>query len=543
MTKHTLIVMMGVAGCGKAQPVDTIIPTPNGNKKLGDIKVGDYVFDKHGKATEVLGVFPQGLMDTYEVVLTDGRKTECSDQHLWTYYTNKGNIHTDTLENMLKKSIRQSSEDTKRLGKCRYRLPRHKCVEYSHKEFEIHPYIIGAFLGDGCCKERQLTISSQDEEIPNRIADLLPFDCTAIKQDQSYNWHFKLNKPYLNEAGNSMVLKAQTRKVFKNFIDEICCYSYEKRIPQEYLYGDKNQRFELLRGILDTDGSIQKSNGRFTINVTQTSYDLIKDIIQLVESLGYKAGTIHEDNRQKKYTKNCYSITITVPNIEKEEVFYLSRKKEIAKKAKDKKMRFDWNTVGISEVNNLNIKKEMICILVDNDEHLYLTNNFIVTHNTTLAKVIQDSHDDCIIISRDQIRFALLQEGEDYFAHEDEVVNKYYDAVSRALEVHKYVIADATQILPASRNKLFKNISIPKGTKIVGVWIEVDEATAIKNNRQRSGRAYVPEDTIKKMYKQKVSPAESEPFDEVIYVMKHVDMAIGKQSPKISDVFDKLKNI
>lgn len=162
---------------------------------------------------------------------------------------------------------------------------------------------------------------------------------------------------------------------------------------------------------------------------------------------------------------------------------------------------------------------------------------------STLAKIIKDSHEDCIIISRDQIRFALLQEDEEYFAHEDEVAQKYYDAITRALEVHKYVIADAAQLLPASRQKLFNSIKLPTNTRTVGVWIEIDEKTALKNNSQRSGRALVPEEVIKQMYKHKVSPANSEPFDEIIYVMKHVDMAIGKQSPKISDIFDKLKSI
>ena len=63
-----------------------------------------------------------------------------------------------------------------------------------------------------------------------------------------------------------------------------------------------------------------------------------------------------------------------------------------------------------------------------------------------LAKHIQETHDDCIIVSRDAIRFALLKDGEDYFAHEDEVVRRYYDNINRAIGVHKYVIADATHL-------------------------------------------------------------------------------------------------
>ena len=65
---HTIIT--GQSGCGKAQPVDTIIPTPDGDKRLGDIAVGDYVFDRLGKPTKVLGVFPQGKLDNYKVAAT-----------------------------------------------------------------------------------------------------------------------------------------------------------------------------------------------------------------------------------------------------------------------------------------------------------------------------------------------------------------------------------------------------------------------------------------------------------------------------------------
>ena len=542
--KHTLIVMMGCSGVGKAQPVDTIIPTPNGYKTLGDISVGDYVFDKRGKPTEVLGVFPQGKLDTYEVVLTDGRKTQCSDEHLWTYFSNKGKIHTETLKDMMKKSIRENPHKDGTLGRCRYHIPRHKCVEYDTKNFDIHPYIVGAFLGDGCCLEKPLTISSSDEEIPQRIAELLPFECEAFKNSQNnYNWNFRLKNPYMNDAGHSMVKNAQTKEVFKNFSDTLCCYSYQKRIPEQYLYGDREQRLELLRGLLDTDGNIQERDGRFTITIAQTSYELMKDIAQLVESLGYKIGKICEDNRKEKYTSSCYYTTITAPNQEKEQLFYLSRKKEIAIKAKEHKQKINWDKVGISEVNNLHIKKEMVCILVDNEEHLYLTNDFIVTHNTYLARFIANTHEDCVIVSRDAIRFAMLKKGEDYFAHEDEVIKHFYQNISDALRVHKYVIADATHLSVKARNRLFSNISMPFGTRIIGVWIETSLKTALRQNAARTGLARVPEDVIRRMFKTKVSPRKDEPFDEVIFISRDSNVAIGSASPTIEEVYEKLAAI
>ena len=73
-------------GEGKANPVDTPIPTPDGWKTVGDIKVGDYLFDRYGKPTLVTGVYPQGTIDTYEITLKDGRKVKCAEDHLWAVY-------------------------------------------------------------------------------------------------------------------------------------------------------------------------------------------------------------------------------------------------------------------------------------------------------------------------------------------------------------------------------------------------------------------------------------------------------------------------
>ena len=81
---HNLkILLHGGAGSGKAQPISTPIPTPDGWKKMGDLKVGDKVFAENGSITEILGVFPQGIKDVYRITLEDGRTIECELNHLW----------------------------------------------------------------------------------------------------------------------------------------------------------------------------------------------------------------------------------------------------------------------------------------------------------------------------------------------------------------------------------------------------------------------------------------------------------------------------
>lgn len=160
-----------------------------------------------------------------------------------------------------------------------------------------------------------------------------------------------------------------------------------------------------------------------------------------------------------------------------------------------------------------------------------------------LAKQFAEDHEDTIIVSRDAIRFAMLKPEDDYFKYEKQVTKKFYEAVSEALKVHKYVIADATHVTEGSRRKFFRNVKIPKDTRIVGFWIETPVQIAIKQNNQRTGRARVPEDVIRSMYKKKVSPREYEPFDEVFFISRDVDMAIGKHAIKISNVREKLKEL
>ena len=91
----------GKFGTGKAQPVDTMVPTPMGAKRLGDIEVGDYLFARDGRKTKVLGVFPQGVLTNYRVELSDGRIAFCNDEHIWTCIDKDGNFFDTTIKEII----------------------------------------------------------------------------------------------------------------------------------------------------------------------------------------------------------------------------------------------------------------------------------------------------------------------------------------------------------------------------------------------------------------------------------------------------------
>lgn len=381
--KEKYTVIAGVAGSGKAQPISTIIPTPNGNKLLGEIKSGDIVYDRLGKPTKVLDVFPQGLKNNYKVIFEDGRVTYCNDEHLWSYYTSKNNLATKTLREMIDAGLRYNSKK----GGYKFRIPICEPIQYEERDFKIDPYIMGVFLGDGCCREKILTLSSENDEIPNIVANLIG-KCKPVRLcNKNYNWYFEIDEK------NDKFKYLQTKKFFSEYLDELCKYSYEKQIPNEYLYGSIQQRIDLIQGLLDTDGSICKSDSkRYNIRYTTTSLILVKQIQQLFLSLGYKQPTISIDKRSEKYTLGrAYNVIINIPNEDKYKFFRMSRKKNIALEAKKYHKRKNYDRIAIVDVEKMEQPEKMVCLYVDNDEHLYLTNDYIVTHNTTVISYIIQS--------------------------------------------------------------------------------------------------------------------------------------------------------
>lgn len=376
-----IFIVNGQGGSGKALCNSTILPTPMGKRKVGEIKVGDYLFDRHGKPTKVLGVFPQGEREVYEISFKDGRKAKCSRDHLWNIH--KQSWHREKSKNkFVPYTLKQIEEEGIKISEkqgYRFSVQCADPVIYPKKKNKIHPYVIGAFLGDGCCLERRLTISSIDAEIVEKINSLIGGTGYRKLSDNNFSWIFFDSS---NNKKRKDIKYFQTEVFFSNYKKEICQYSYNKRIPEDYKYTDLNSRISLIQGLFDTDGSIDKKGN---ITFTSTSYQLILDVKEVLGSLGY-VSSIYEDKRDK-YTQKCYSLHVFMDNKEKPKLFSLLRKKEIALKLSAS--NFSYNSTRITQIKDLGYKEEMTCFLVDNDEHLFLMNDFIVTHNTTFEKFIK----------------------------------------------------------------------------------------------------------------------------------------------------------
>lgn len=363
-------------GVGKALPNSTVIPTPNGDKKVGEIKSGDYIFDAFGEPTLVRAIYPQGEKEVWEVIFKDGRKARCCEEHLWSYCTEgqrkeakEGRkFYTDTLKDISKKELYQQGHGYKIL------VPMQKAVKYEEKEYYIKPYSFGLLLGDGSFRydkeQKALSYSSENEILPSKIADEMNWNYKK-NSDFNYSWTFE----WKEELTHKNVWVEEALKEYPALWN---VKSEDKYIPNEYLRGSISQRFDLLNGLLDSDGSIDKERGR--ISYYTISSKLKDGVVELARSLGFKTSVIEDSHKD---THICYRVEISGQPEDKIKLFKLDRKKELVLQWYNNGRRKENNLFNpIIEIKKLNYSEEMTCFYVDNKEHLFLMNDYIVTHNT-----------------------------------------------------------------------------------------------------------------------------------------------------------------
>ena len=354
---------------GYEQPYSELVATPNGFTKMMDIHVGDYVATAKGTYSKVLEEYEQGYKDVFKVTLDDGRQVTCGADHLW-YVINAGNklkpevINThDMLQNGIFKTYRGYNH-------YRYYLPEIKPVPYQEKQLPIHPYILGALLGDGTInrKGKSIKISTADQEIVDEFAILLGEDYELVKDNSCYNYRIKYKKRFDKEIcakyeNGKFGVNPLSREITKLGLNVSCEYKF---IPTEYVYSSIEQRMELVRGLMDTDGTISKDGSCMFAN---TSKSLVQDLAFVLRSLGIRCEI---NTYQKDSCKLLYRLYIRT----KEPIFKLTRK---LNRIKDKKIN---SKVAIVNIERLDYQEKCKCILIEDEDHLYLTRDYIPTHNS-----------------------------------------------------------------------------------------------------------------------------------------------------------------
>ena len=255
---------------------------------MGDVKVGTKVIGADGKPCNVTGVYPKGVKDVYRVTFDDHTFVDCGLEHLWEVKTrydrkNKKDFRIVNTEEMLK------NYKIKNLNNYSVRLV--KPIEFKDEltENDLHPYLLGCLIGNGNFRKDQIRLTQNDEEVIKRIREKLPFNIKIKKYSQNYQYGIvRENK------------KDHTKNLVSKLLKEYGLLekkSYEKFIPNKYLFSNINNRIELLRGLMDTDGNSFTNNSG--AQYTTTSEKLKDNVIELIRGLGGKATYIEDYNNIK----------------------------------------------------------------------------------------------------------------------------------------------------------------------------------------------------------------------------------------------------
>jgi superfamily II DNA or RNA helicase len=349
-------------GLGKAMSLDQPVHTPRGFRRMGDIRVGDAVTGMDGHVKEVLGVYPQGIKSIYEITFSDGTTTRSCDEHLWTVRTSKDKYNGKPWQVKELKDIMSDLNTAQ--GFSKWMIPITKPVLLGTPINSTLPsYLLGVMIGDGCLGH-DCSITNASDHIFNRIKDY-HFENIEIKRkwiakDNTYKISFNRIKP----VGLNIVQKSiKDLKLNVN--------SNKKFIPKEYLDSPLTERILLLQGLIDTDGYVSKDG---LVQYTSASKRLIDDFSLLIQSMG---GTSVVHHKKTNMGTDAWTSTIRLPNnMLKLCATKPDKKKRLRVRTKYFPVRFIRSVEYIGE-------KECQCISVE-DEH-YLTDNFIVTHNTLSA--------------------------------------------------------------------------------------------------------------------------------------------------------------
>jgi len=390
---NRMYLLEGYAGTGKAQPLHSKILTPNGWTTMGEIKPGDSVISGDGNPTNVMGVFPQGIREIFKVEFSDGSSTECCGEHLWTVknYINRNyrNKKGDKVDRPWSIMPLDALHDLKYLDRLNYNIPLVGMIEYNNiEDLLVDPYLMGLLLGDECISQHHaVNFSSIDAELVEAVDELAPDGCTFSKYSTSSSGHVEGRIVF--KGGIKNPLLESNRFLGIQGLD-----SKNKFIPDVYLRSKSINRIALLQGLLDTDGNCSKTN----LTYSTSSKKLRDNVIELVRSLG---GIATWSSKLPRYTYKdrnltgsiAFTVFINLPADIKP--FRLKRKVQAYKyHTKYTPVRYITNIATVG-------KMECQCIMVDHPDHLYVTDDFIVTHNTYLVgkllRYVKEVHTNWLI--------------------------------------------------------------------------------------------------------------------------------------------------
>lgn len=363
-------------GTAKDLALDTPILTTTGWKTMGTVQVGDYVFSEEGEPIRVTWKSEVFHKDSYRVTFEDGASFVTSDTHQWNTLTlnERGRVRaTDWRDEWDRSTVKTTGEirDTllRRDGSRNHLVPLAKPVQFPEKELPIDPYVLGAWLGDGTSNRAEITCHPEHEYVIRQVTTAgYPM---RRRESAKYSWVAEMD-------GTRTPSGRQTSK-FQQDLKDLGVLN-NKHIPEMYLMASMEQRIQLLRGLMDTDGWAE-SRGRVA-GWGQSNKALFDQVVSLLASLGVRTAT---RSWQPERGRLAWSMTFRT-SFDPFTPGEVKSRKYLAGSDAQRSRFTGRSIVSVEPVESVPTQ----CIEVDSPRHLYLAGKELVpTHNsfTTTAMI------------------------------------------------------------------------------------------------------------------------------------------------------------
>jgi replicative DNA helicase len=370
LQRQDLVIIAARPSMGKAQPLDAKVLTESGWKAMGDLELGDDLASIDGGPSTVIGIYPQGVKQVYKVTFSDGRATECCGEHLWRVHCRHWReprvLSTEAVERLL----------------IRKRYHRRLWVEMLSGEFghdaplPIDPWVLGVLIGEGNLRGSSVKMSTGSPFILRQMQMALETSF-IVRHESKYDYRI-VRADGCHQAGYSGVLPNPLKENLKalGLWDK---RSEGKFIPALYKHANRPARLALLQGLLDADGWVERTG---SIRFATSSERLADDVVDLSRSLGAWAT---KNSKQPHYTYKGQrklgqqSFVINIAHPEPNTLLTLPEKCERAAQTRCRRKMPVF--ISIEPIR----QAETRCIAVTHPSKLYVTDNYVVTHNTALA--------------------------------------------------------------------------------------------------------------------------------------------------------------
>ena len=378
------VVFQKAAQVGAPLALNTPVPTPFGWTTMGEIAPGDLLYDERGRICRVTGLSPVFTdRACFEMIFDDGERIVADGDHRWPVwdFTNDRPVARTLTTAQMAGRVTIGAAGKRR----RYAIDCCDAVDMPEQDLILHPYVLGLWLGDGSSIMNHISVHEEDAEVIDHLRDCgveAAFRLPKWRKGRLANVVIDPTFRMRREDGASLADCFRSRFVARLRMLDVLD---NKHVPLPYMRASRRQRLELVRGLMDSDGTITPDGKR--CEFSNADRGLVDAMVELLRSLGYKPAVYRMASRRKVFGRDGRATTsaeywrVSWTAYAEEPMFRLSRKRarmrsiESGRPWRSRRRRI----VAIRPVPSVPVR----CIEVDAPSHLFLCGKgWIPTHNT-----------------------------------------------------------------------------------------------------------------------------------------------------------------